>query len=95
MAKLRSLLLVDNFDAGSCNAGIASDSPGSVFAGEQPQECKDKSKLSKDCPDVAFLPGEVAMFKIYNHHDYYNISMILNGETGLQFVAETAEKGVK
>jgi hypothetical protein len=28
-----------------------------------------------------------------NHHDYYNISLILNGKTGLEFVPEGAEQG--
>jgi len=40
-----------------------------------------------------FQPGDLAMFRISNFHDYYNISMILSGETGLQFVPESADKG--
>jgi hypothetical protein len=42
-----------------------------------------------------FTCGDVVMFRIPNHHDYYNISMILSAETGYTFVSETAEKSSK
>jgi hypothetical protein len=40
-----------------------------------------------------FRIGDVAIFKIQNGHDYYNIGLILSGKTGLQFVSETDDKG--
>ena len=42
--------------------------------------------------DELFKKGDLMMFRIPNHHDYYNISMILTGGTGLTFVSENAEK---
>jgi hypothetical protein len=42
-----------------------------------------------------FKKGDVMVFKIRNYHDYYNISMIPSGETGLEFVAESAEQTSK
>src|SRR4029077_790485 len=63
-----------------------------IFVGDQSSACKDASTIDK-CAQVAFLPGEAAILRINNFHDYYNISMILNGKTGLEFVAEEAEKG--
>lgn len=45
--------------------------------------------------DELFKKGDLLMFRIPNHHDYYNISMTLSGETGLTFVSETAEKSTK
>jgi hypothetical protein len=42
--------------------------------------------------DELFKKGDLVMFRIPNHHDYYNISMTLSGGTGLTFVSETAEK---
>ncbi len=45
--------------------------------------------------DELFKKGDLLMFRIPNHHDYYNISMTLSGETGLTFVSETAEKTAK
>ena len=37
--------------------------------------------------------GDVLIFRIGNYHDYFNISMILSGKTGLTFVSQGAEKG--
>jgi hypothetical protein len=37
--------------------------------------------------------GDVLIFRIANPHDYFNISMILSGKTGLTFVSQGAEKG--
>ena len=48
--------------------------------------------LSQPPPDDLFKKGDLMMFRIPNHHDYFNISMILSGGTGLTFVSETAEK---
>ncbi len=42
--------------------------------------------------DELFKKSDLVMFRIPNHHDYYNISMTLSGGTGLTFVSETAEK---
>lgn len=42
--------------------------------------------------DELFKKGDLVMFRIPNHHDYYNISMTLSSGTGLTFVSETAEK---
>ncbi len=42
--------------------------------------------------DELFKKGDFMMFRIPNHHDYFNISMTLSGGTGLTFVSETAEK---
>lgn len=42
--------------------------------------------------DELFKKADLMMFRIPNHHDYYNISMTLSGGTGLTFVSETAEK---
>lgn len=42
--------------------------------------------------DDLFKVGDVMMFRIPNHHDYYNISMILSGEKGWTFISETAER---
>jgi hypothetical protein len=42
--------------------------------------------------DELFKKGGLIMFRIPNHHDYYNISMTLSAGTGLTFVSETAEK---
>ncbi len=47
---------------------------------------------AKPSSDELFAQGDVITFRIPNKHDYYNISMILNGETGKTFVSETAEK---
>ncbi|SRR5712691_2299392 len=49
----------------------------------------------KQPPDELFAQGDVIMFRIPNKHDYFNISMILSGETGKTFVSETAEKTAK
>jgi len=35
------------------------------------------------------------MFRIPNQHDYWNISMMLNGMTGQTFVSEAAVKAAK
>jgi hypothetical protein len=45
--------------------------------------------------DELFKKGDLVMFRIPNHHDYYNISMTLSSGTGLTFVSETAEKPAK
>jgi hypothetical protein len=45
--------------------------------------------------DELFKKGDLLMFRIPNHHDYYNISMTLSAGTGLTFVSETAEKTAK
>ncbi len=45
--------------------------------------------------DEVFRKGDLLMFRIPNHHDYYNISMTLSAGTGLTFVSETAEKTSK
>ncbi|HEV2223333.1 MAG TPA: hypothetical protein VGR84_10050 [Candidatus Acidoferrales bacterium] len=45
--------------------------------------------------DSVFPRGDLVMFRVPNHHDYYNISMILSAETGRTFVPETAEAGAK
>lgn len=45
--------------------------------------------------DDLFKKGDLVMFRIPNHHDYYNISMIMSAGTGLTFVPETAEKSGK
>jgi hypothetical protein len=45
--------------------------------------------------DELFKKGDLLMFRIPNHHDYYNIAMTLSGGTGLTFVSETAEKSGK
>jgi len=42
--------------------------------------------------DELFKKGALLMFRIPNHHDYYNISMTLSAGTALTFVSETAEK---
>ncbi len=60
---------------------------GSVYGlSQQPKPAADEELFKK---------GDVLMFRINNFHDYYNISMILNGKTGHQFVSENAEKGAK
>lgn len=60
---------------------------GSVYGlSQQPKAAGDEELFKK---------GDVLMFRINNFHDYYNISMILNGKTGLQFISENAEKGAK
>lgn len=45
--------------------------------------------------DDLFKKGDLVMFRIPNHHDYYNISMIMSAGTGLTFVPEIAEKSGK
>ncbi len=44
----------------------------------------------KDAP--LFHKGNLAMFRLTNRHDYWNISMILSSATGCEFVSEEAEK---
>lgn len=70
----------------------------SISAGPNIEGCDYDAKLPlvgnlDKCALIAFLPGQLAMFRISNYHDYYNISMILSGETGLEFISENAEKG--
>lgn len=36
---------------------------------------------------------DVAIFQIIDPHDYWNLSQLLTARTGLEFVAQTAEKG--
>ncbi len=45
--------------------------------------------------DDLFKRGDLVIFRIPNFHDYYNISMILSGGTGLTFVNETTDKAGK
>jgi hypothetical protein len=46
-------------------------------------------------PEQLFPKGDVIMFRIPNQHDYWNISMMLNGMTGQTFVSEAAVKAAK
>lgn len=70
----------------------------SISAGSSVDDCYYDKKLPRvgdlsNCSTISFLPGQIAMFRVNNYHDYFNLSMILSGETGLQFVSELAEKG--
>ncbi len=45
-------------------------------------------------PNIDFLQkGDVLIFRVGNYHDYFNISMILTGKSGLELVSQGAEKG--
>jgi hypothetical protein len=74
-----------------------SDNYVTVFAGDKVTDCADLPALFKidnidKCSSITYLRGDLAAFRIANFHDYYNVSLILSGKTGLEFVSETAEK---
>ena len=56
------------------------------------QNCQVNINQTAPAPDDLFAKGDVITFRILNYHDYYNISMILNGKTGMTFVTQNAEK---
>jgi hypothetical protein len=68
-----------------------------IFSGRKVKGCDPTKKADvknmQNCAQIAFVPGRLAMFRIPNSHNYFNISMILTAETGLEFVSQTAEIG--
>lgn len=58
--------------------------PGVKSAVATPPKAPDLFYAARGC--------DVAIFQLFNPHDYWNISMILSARTGREFVAESAEQ---
>lgn len=77
----------DNSPPGTTPSGIhvinSSVSGSQIQA--SPSASRSDELFKKDC--------DVAVFQLIDPHDFWNLSELLTGRTGLEFVAQTAEKG--
>jgi hypothetical protein len=80
-----------SFDPTKDSKGCQEPASVSAAAGgkKDPPETR-PADSGKDAP--LFHKGSLAMFRLTNRHDYWNISMILSSATGCEFVSEEAEK---
>jgi hypothetical protein len=62
----------------------ASGGPAGKAAASTPAKTPDLFRAARGC--------DLAIFQLFNPHDYWNVSTILNARTGEEFVAESAEQ---
>lgn len=78
------------------NAKMSSSSraTASALLLQSPQSVINQTTTVGASPDLfeSAKGSDVAIFRLPNSHDYWNVSMILNSRTGKEFVSETAEK---
>jgi hypothetical protein len=71
-------------------ATSSADSPATA-TGKEPKKSADSPPPGPPNPFADAKGCDVAIFQIFNSHQYWNISMILNARTGKQFVSQGAE----
>lgn len=72
-------------------AAPSADSPATAPAGKKAKKPADSPPAAPSNPFADAKGCDVAIFQIFNSHQYWNISMILNARTGKQFVSQGAE----
>jgi len=69
----------------------SADSPAAGAAGKESKKPADSPPSGPPNLFAEAKGCDVAVFQIFNSHQYWNISMILNARTGKQFVSQGAE----